>query len=638
MVSRETSTGAFPRTFDIVVVGAGHAGSEAALAASRMGFATLLITLNLGAIARMSCNPAIGGLAKGHMVREIDALGGEMGKIIDATGLQFKMLNKSKGQAVWSPRAQADKITYPAEMTRRIEKQERLFLLQDEGVALETNNGRVSAVITRSHGAVPCRAAVLTCGTFMNGKIHIGLRSFSAGRLDERHSHGMTEYLNSRGFESGRLKTGTPPRIAKESIDFNETTPQFGDENPVPFSFHTDPNTFTPENIPCHITHTNKETHKIIHSGLDRSPMFTGVIEGVGPRYCPSIEDKIVRFEHRNSHHIFLEPEWKNASQIYVNGFSTSLPEDVQTQAIRTIPGLEHAEFIRPGYAIEYDFFPPAQLKPSLETQEIPGLFFAGQINGTSGYEEAAGQGFIAGANAALYLKDEEPLILDRSEAYLGVLIDDLVTKDTYEPYRMFTSRAEYRLLLRHDNADFRLMPYGHKIGLISDEVFQYSKDRRSAVDRGLELMKKTSIEPEEVNADLQQVGTTPIDQKQPAAFLLKRPEVSVNNMSALRRLIDTQISNGVDKNDIAEQVSIEIKYEGYIDRQMDQIEKFKTQEQWIIPESFDYSEISALSAEGREKMAKIRPHSLGQASRISGVTPADISILSIHLKRGSAA
>jgi len=638
MVSRETSTGIFPHTFDIVVVGAGHAGSEAALAASRMGFTTLLITLNLDAIARMSCNPAIGGLAKGHMVREIDALGGEMGKIIDATGLQFKMLNKSKGQAVWSPRAQADKITYPAEMTRRIEKQERLFLLQGEGIALETDGGRVSAVITRSHGAVPCRAAVLTCGTFMNGKIHIGLRNFRAGRLDEKHSHGMTEYLNSRGFESGRLKTGTPPRIAKESIDFTKTTPQYGDENPVPFSFQTDPNTFAPENVPCHITHTNQETHKIINSGLDRSPMFTGVIEGVGPRYCPSIEDKIVRFEHRDSHHIFLEPEWKNAAQIYVNGFSTSLPEDVQIKAVRTIPGLEHAEFIRPGYAIEYDFFPPAQLKPSLETQKIHGLFFAGQINGTSGYEEAAGQGFIAGANAALYLKDEEPLILDRSEAYLGVLIDDLVTKDTYEPYRMFTSRAEYRLLLRHDNADFRLMRYGHNLGLISNAVFQYSKDRRSAVDAGLELMKKTSVEPEEVNADLQKAGTTPIDQKQPASFLLKRPEVSVNNISALRGLIDTHINNGADKNDIAEQVSIEIKYEGYIDRQMDQIEKFKTQEQWIIPDSFDYGEIGALSAEGREKMAKIRPHSLGQASRISGVTPADISILSIHLKRGSAA
>ncbi len=638
MVSRETSIRNFPHRFDVVVVGAGHAGSEAALGAARMGFATLLITLNLGAIARMSCNPAIGGLAKGHIVREIDALGGEMGKIIDLTGLQFKMLNKSKGQAVWSPRAQADKITYPAEMTRRIESQKRLFLLQDEGIALNLNGGRVSAVITRNHGAVPCRAAVLTCGTFMNGKIHIGLRNFSAGRLDEKHSHGMTEYLNGIGFESGRLKTGTPPRLARDSINYEATTAQFGDENPVPFSFQTNPKTFTPENIPCHITHTTPETHAIINSGLDRSPMFTGVIEGVGPRYCPSIEDKVVRFAHRDSHHIFLEPEWKGAHQIYINGFSTSLPEDVQLNAVRTIPGLEHAEFLRPGYAIEYDFFPPAQLKPSLETQKVRGLFFAGQINGTSGYEEAAGQGFLAGVNAAKYLRDEPPLILDRSEAYLGVLIDDLVTKDTYEPYRMFTSRAEYRLLLRHDNADFRLMKYGYDLGLIPKDIYQYSKKRRQAIDRGLDLMKNTSVEPDEVNDDLRNAGTTPIDQKQPAAFLLKRPELSVNNVTALRRIINSHVNENVILDDIAEQVSIEIKYEGYIDRQMDQIEKFKAQEKWVIPESFDYNDITALSAEGREKLAKIRPHSLGQASRISGVTPADISILSIHLKRVSAA
>lgn len=637
MVSRETSKTEYPHQFDMVVVGAGHAGSEAALAAARMGFSTLLITLNLNAIARMSCNPAVGGLAKGHMVREIDALGGEMGKVIDATGLQFKMLNKSKGQAVWSPRAQADKITYPGEMTRRIEQQPNLFLLQDEGIALELKGDRVATVVTRNHGAVPCSAAVLTCGTFMNGKIHIGLRNFSAGRLDEKHSHGMTEYLNSLGFESGRLKTGTPPRLSRESIDFDQTAPQYGDENPVPFSFQTNTTSFSPENIPCHITHTSPETHKILRRGLDRSPMFTGAIAGIGPRYCPSIEDKIVRFEHRDSHHIFLEPEWKNSSQIYVNGFSTSLPEDVQMRAVRTIPGLEKAEFIRPGYAIEYDFFPPSQLKPSLETQQVKGLFFAGQINGTSGYEEAAGQGFLAGVNAALFLRDEEPIILDRSEAYLGVLIDDLVTKDTHEPYRMFTSRAEYRLLLRHDNADFRLMKYGHRIGLIPNSVYQYSRERRHAIDTGIELMKNTSVEPEEVNDDLKRAGTTPIDQKQPASFLLKRPEVKIHNLKALWRIIESRITASVNLSDVADQINIEIKYAGYIDRQTDQIEKFKKQEEWLIPDAFDYSALTALSAEAREKLTKIRPHSLGQASRISGVTPADISILSIHLSRIAA-
>lgn len=610
----------------MIVVGAGHAGCEAALAAARMGCKTLLLTMNIFTVAQMSCNPAIGGLAKGQLVREIDALGGEMAKAIDDTGIQFRMLNRSKGPAVWSPRAQADRMAYSMRMRWALERQEGLNLKQGTVVEVVVKEGRAVGVKTQIEGFIPARAVVLTPGTFLNGLIHIGLKSFSAGRAGEFPAQGLTENLVAMGFKTGRLKTGTPPRVDGRTLDFDQMEPQWGDDPPTPFSFFTE--RITIDQLPCYLTYTNPRTHQILENGLDRSPLYTGKIIGIGPRYCPSIETKIVRFRDKQRHQIFLEPEGRNTLEYYVNGFATSLPEDVQIAGLRSIRGLERVEVTRLGYAIEYDFFPPHQLKASLETKLVENLFFAGQINGTSGYEEAAAQGIMAGINAVLRIRGEEPFVLDRSEAYIGVLIDDLITKDHQEPYRMFTSRAEYRLILRQDNADLRLMGYGRKYGLVSDEAYQKLERKRRAIRETIDLLKRTRVGPERLNPLLRRLGSSELPQAETLYKVLKRPEV---NLSHLREIVDipTLLDQGV-----GEQVEIEVKYEGYIRRQEEQIRRFKRLEEKRIPQEMDYSSLKALSAEAREKLSLIRPASLGQASRIAGVSPADISILAVYLAR----
>lgn len=619
--------------YDIVVVGGGHAGCEAALAASRLGMRTLLITLDLGAIGRMSCNPAIGGLAKGHLVREIDALGGEMARVIDETGIQFKMLNKSKGRAVWSPRAQADRAEYSKNMLIRLEQQKNLELLEDMVTGIGVNKRRLSYVSTEGRGLIKCGAAVLACGTFLNGLIHVGLKHFPAGRLGEPHVPLLTDNMTSIGFTTGRLKTGTPPRVYGPSIDFKKTAVQHGDDDPLPFSFQT--SGFNPPNIPCYLTKTNSTTHQIIAAGLDRSPLYSGIIKGTGPRYCPSIEDKVVRFRERNSHQIFLEPEGLDTDEFYVNGFSTSLPEDVQERAIRTIHGMENVKIVKYGYAIEYDFFPPHQLRSSLETKLIDFLFLAGQINGTSGYEEAAAQGIIAGINAVKKLGGEDPLVLKRSEAYIGVLIDDLITKSTREPYRMFTSRAEYRLILRADNADLRLMDYGRDIGLIAHDVHRRMEQKRKLIEDTMRVFSERNLEPERVNPILESKGSSPIDYPSSVKKILKRPEISIEDLrDILLNKRDNRISELFQNREALEQVELEIKYEGYINRQREQIDRFKKFENFLIPEFLDYNEIKTLSRESREKLSEYRPESLGQASRISGVSPSDITVILITLRR----
>ncbi|MDI6767452.1 MAG: tRNA uridine-5-carboxymethylaminomethyl(34) synthesis enzyme MnmG [Bacteroidota bacterium] len=639
IVSRET------KEYDVIVAGGGHAGIEAALVASRMGCNTLLITLSVKSIGRMSCNPAIGGTAKGHLVREIDAMGGEMGKTADATGIHFKMLNLSKGPAVWSPRCQNDREWYSKTAQTTLHNQKNLDILEDAVIDILTVsdshifNQRIKSIVTKAGRNIKCKSFILCSGTFLRGLLHTGFITKPGGRFGEAEVNQLTENLEKVGFVHGRLKTGTPPRIELNSIDFDETFLQEADKLPQPFSFQ---NEFVRNiQIPMYLTFTNKDTHKVLKKGFHESPLYTGRIKGVGPRYCPSIEDKIVRFSEKERHQIFLEPEGYNTNVVYVNGFSTSLPGEIQIEGLRTIPGLRNVKMIRPGYAIEYDFFPSHQLKLTLETKLIEGLFFAGQINGTSGYEEAAAQGLMAGINAVLKLRNEPAFILKRSQAYIGVLIDDLVNKNTYEPYRMFTSRAEYRLILRQDNADLRLMHYGHKFGLINDDHFKQFKSKQEYIELGKIFLLNKSISPNEVNSLLESRLTNTITQSVKLFQLVQRPEISVEDLLQLP-------SNGEDdfitilksNNDqrfvkeILQQIEIETKYEGYISRQMDQIERFDHQESLEIPEDFDFGKIKSLSNEGKEKLFKVKPKSIGQASRIGGVTHADISVLLVHLKR----
>lgn len=615
--------------YSVIVIGGGHAGIEAALASARMGCSTLMVSLSASSIGRMSCNPAIGGTAKGHIVREIDALGGEMGKIADATGIQFRMLNKSKGPAVWSPRSQNDREWYSREAQRRILAQDGLDLLEGSVAEFIIENKTIKGIRTIAGHNIFCHCVVLCAGTFLNGLMHTGMKSRAGGRFEEPPSRGVTESLLRFGFVSGRLKTGTPPRIDYNSIDFSSTEIQESDNPPVPFSFQNEK--ITNRLIPMYLTYTNKRTHKILEKGFDRSPMFTGRIKGIGPRYCPSIEDKIHRFADRDRHQIFLEPEGYDTNVVYVNGFSTSLPEEIQYEGLRSIAGLENVKMLRAGYAVEYDFFPPHQLKHTLETKLISGLFFAGQINGTSGYEEAAGQGLVAGINAALKVKNLDPFILRRDEAYIGVMIDDLINKSTDEPYRMFTSRAEHRLLLRQDNADRRLMRIGFRLGLISNEMILKLNEKEEKIKRGIEFLNSFFISPQSVNPFLEQKGLPTILEAERLANILKRPAVSITELT-------TFIQNGTKEvfgeKAVAEQIEIDIKYEGYIKRELEQIARFSKFEEFEIPEDFDFTIIKSLSREGKEKLQRVRPRSIGQASRISGVTHSDISVLAIHLRK----
>ncbi|UPK44031.1 tRNA uridine-5-carboxymethylaminomethyl(34) synthesis enzyme MnmG [Paenibacillus pabuli] len=612
-------------SYDVIVVGAGHAGVESALAAARMGSKTLMITINLDMVAFMPCNPSIGGPAKGHVVREIDALGGEMGRNIDKTFIQMRMLNTGKGPAVHALRAQADKFSYQHTMKETMENERNLTMRQGMVDRLIVEDGQCVGVVTQTGTEYRAKAVVLTTGTYLRGKVIMGELMYESGPNNQQPSLKLSEHLRELGFDLVRFKTGTPPRVHKDTIDFSKTEIQPGDDEPKFFSYETESS--DNEQLPCWLTYTSVETHQIINDNLHRAPMFSGVIEGTGPRYCPSIEDKIVRFSDKPKHQIFLEPEGKNTSEYYVQGLSTSLPEDVQLAVLRSIPGMEKVEMMRNGYAIEYDAMVPTQLWPSLETKRLPGLFTAGQINGTSGYEEAAGQGVMAGINAARKVQGKEPVVLDRSQGYIGVLIDDLVTKGTNEPYRLLTSRAEYRLLLRHDNADMRLTEIGHDIGLITEERYAKFLDKKAKVEQEVARLKAAKVRPVEVNSKLEEIGSTPIQDGSTLLTLMRRPEIGYD---WIEQISPSEVELTAD---MKEQVEIQIKYAGYIEKQLIHVERLQKMEKKKIPDTIIYDEIHGLAMEAKQKLATIRPISIGQASRIAGVTPADISILLVYLE-----
>ena len=625
-------------TYDVIVVGGGHAGCEAAAAAARLGSKVLLLSLQIDGLAYMSCNPAMGGVAKGQIVREIDAMGGLSGLVTDAATIQFRMLNRSKGPAMWSPRAQCDMLQFSRLWRQKIDAVPNLDLRQDMVTDLWMEQGRLKGVVTRTGLQIAGRAVVLTAGTFLNGKIHIGECSYAGGRMGDAAATGLTESLQSLGFVSARLKTGTPVRIDGRTIDFSALTPQPGDDQPAKFSF-SDESRPVEQQLPCFLAYTDQTVHEILRTGFDKSPMYTGRIQGTGPRYCPSIEDKIVRFADKDRHQLFVEPMGRHTHEYYLNGFSSSLPEDVQCAALRHIKGFEHAKIYRPGYAIEYDYFPPTQLKATLETKLVEHLYFAGQVNGTTGYEEAAGQGFMAGINAHLKLQGAEPFVLDRSQAYIGVLIDDLITKGVDEPYRMFTSRAEYRILLRQDNADERLTPLAFRLGLADEKRMRNLERKRRFAAQVDAFLRQTKIEPSEANPMLAACGTSAIPQKATLESLLQRPQVNLDELEtavpALQALLQTYAGES-DYREMREAVEIGVKYESYIRKEQENAERMTRYEQLRLPEDTDYRAISSLSYEAREKLSKLRPMTIGQAARIPGVSPADISVLLVRLQAAS--
>lgn len=622
--------------YDVIVVGAGHAGCEAAAAAANMGSSVLLITMDMGKIAQMSCNPAMGGIAKGQIVREIDALGGYSGVVSDKSSIQFRMLNRSKGPAMWSPRTQNDRALFSAEWRKMLEDTPKVDFWQDSVTRMIVKNDKVIGVVTGMGREIFSECVILTSGTFLNGKIHIGEKQFGGGRMGDKASYGITEQLIELGFTSGRMKTGTPPRVDGRSLDYSKMEIQEGDAEPEAFSFLGNTSPLKGENSrkqkPCYVTYTSPEVHEILKTGFEKSPMFQGRIEGLGPRYCPSIEDKINRFSERDRHQLFVEPEGWDTIEIYVNGFSTSLPEDVQYQALKQVAGFQEFKMFRPGYAIEYDYFPPIQLSPNLETKTIQGLYFAGQINGTTGYEEAACQGLMAGINASLRIQNRAPFVLSRSEAYIGVLIDDLVTKGTDEPYRMFTSRAEYRILLRQDNADERLSHKAYELGLIKEDRLQRIKDKYRGVAEVISFFKGESISPEDINPRLMLKGSATINQKMKLFPILSRPDLNLSDFREASPIVNEFLLK-YDKETL-EQAEIKMKYEGYIARESELADRMIRLEDIILHDDFDYSRLSSISTEAREKLARIKPKTIGQASRISGVSPSDISVLMVYLGR----